>query len=101
VREKHQDRVFAVRDRTGREIVLTQERWSHIQIRHPEVQEGYLTDIERELVEAYEIHYWPDRNEEWHYLKKVGPTRWLKVVIVWDDPEHGRIITMFPRRSKP
>ncbi len=92
---------MSVRDRRGREVILAEERWSHIRERHPELDEEWvLAGLRRELVEPYEIHYWPDRNEEWHYLKKVGPSRWLKVVVVWDDPEHGRIITMFPRRSK-
>ena len=39
--------------------------------------------------------------EEWFYAKAVGPSRWLKVVVVFDAPDPGRIITAFPRRRKP
>jgi hypothetical protein len=40
-------------------------------------------------------------DEEWFYLVGVGPSRWLKVVVVFDSPSSGLIITAFPRRRKP
>ena len=39
--------------------------------------------------------------EEWFYLSNAGPSRWLKVVVVYDSPVSGPIITAFPRRRKP
>lgn len=44
---------------------------------------------------------WLAAGEEWFYLHDAGPSRWLKVVVVFDRPASGRIITAFPRRRKP
>jgi hypothetical protein len=41
------------------------------------------------------------RGEEWFYLANAGPSRWLKVVVVFESRDSGRIITAFPRRRKP
>jgi hypothetical protein len=38
--------------------------------------------------------------EEWFYSEGVGPIRFLKVVVAYDDLQ-GRIITAFARRSMP
>lgn len=40
-------------------------------------------------------------DEEWLYLEGAGPSRWLKVVVVFDSDGSGRIITAFARRRKP
>lgn len=40
-------------------------------------------------------------DEEWFYLRDAGPSRWLKVVVLFEGPTTGRIITAFPRRRKP
>jgi hypothetical protein len=40
-------------------------------------------------------------DEEWLYLEGAGPSRWLKVVVVFDSENRGRIITSFARRRKP
>jgi hypothetical protein len=39
-------------------------------------------------------------NEEWFYLGGVGPSRWLKVVVLYER-ELGWVVTAFPRRSFP
>jgi hypothetical protein len=93
--------VGATRDPDGRRVVLTQERWEHIiePDGHPE-----LSPYQNEIVEAVRA---PDRrlegwepNEEWFYLGHVGPSRWLKAVVIYEGVE-GRIITAFPRRAFP
>jgi hypothetical protein len=88
------------RDPRGREIVLTGERWEHITAGHPELeahQEEVLRAVEAPTQTA------PGRapDEEWFYLADAGPSRWLKVVVVFDSASSGRIITAFPRRRKP
>jgi hypothetical protein len=92
--------LLTVRDDRGREIALNEEQWAHVKARHPELDDSLLPDLARELRSPYRIHYWPPR-EEWFYFKKLGPSYCLKVVVVFDRPERGRIITMFPRRSIP
>jgi hypothetical protein len=42
-----------------------------------------------------------EADEEWLYLEGAGPSRWLKVVVVFDSANRGRIITSFARRRKP
>jgi hypothetical protein len=88
-----------MRDPNGRLVELTAERWSHITAGHPELA-PHLADV----VQAVEK---PDRqlpgrapHEEWFYLEDVGPSRWLKVVVHYEQGT-GRIITAFARRSMP
>jgi hypothetical protein len=85
---------------TGREIVLTDERWKHIIDRHPELAHARRA-LEVELQEPYFMFRGRDPDEHWLYLKKVGPTRWLKIVVVWESPSRGLTITAFPRRMMP
>ncbi len=90
------------RDPDGRRVDLTQERWDHIvdaENGHPE-----LDPLQAEVTRAVEA---PDRrspgrapNEEWFYSADIGPSRWLKVVVVFDEGR-GSIITAFPRRALP
>ena len=93
---------FETRDPEGRIVVLTEERWNHIVDPtggHPELvphRDEVLTAIRK-----------PDARlagrapgEEWFYLRSWGPSRWIKVVVSFEG-EIGRILTAFPRRSKP
>lgn len=41
-----------------------------------------------------------DPAEEWFYLADAGPSRWIKVVVLFEGG-NGRIITAFPRRAFP
>ena len=89
-----------LKDAQGREVSLSPERWLHIVSAHPEI-EPYEAEICR-AVEAPTTNL-PGRepDEEWLYLEGVGPSRWLKVVVVFDREGSGRIITAFARRRKP
>jgi hypothetical protein len=62
-------------DPLGRTVQLAEERWQHIIDGHP-----YMTPF---------------------YLRGAGPSRWLKVVVAFDEDSVGSIRTAFPRRSKP
>jgi hypothetical protein len=94
------DEPQTIRDREGREVLLSPERWQHIVSGHPEIEV-----FEREVRQAIEspMAVLPGREpgEEWLYLEGAGPSRWLKVVVAFDNAERGRIITAFARRRKP
>lgn len=89
----------AVLDPAGRPVVLTAARWQHIVNGHPELaphRDAVLRTVQR-----------PTRQragrraaEVWYYLAGAGPSRWLKVVVAYEQ-EQGRIITAFGRRSMP
>lgn len=82
------------------EVLLTAERWQHIVDGHPEL-EAHETDVVRAVETPPEIAPGRAPDEEWLYLAAAGPGRWLKVVVIFDTPTTGRIITAFPRRRKP
>lgn len=90
----------STRDPRGREVVLAAERWDHIIDGHPELKR-YESDILRAIETPSETAPGREPDEEWFYLADAGPSRWLKVVVVFDTAGSGRIITAFPRRSKP
>jgi hypothetical protein len=91
----------AVIDPDGRRVELSDERWRHI-IRsdgHPE-----LAGLQSEMLRAVQA---PDRrqtaprsNEEWFFLLEAGPSRWLQVVVAYED-DRGWIVTAFGRRKDP
>lgn len=93
---------FETRDPEGRIVVLTEERWNQIvdpDGGHPEMapcREEVLTAVTKPDTQL------PGRapGEEWFYLKSWGPSRWIKVVVLFEGGS-GRILTAFPRRSKP
>ena len=86
-------------DPDGRRVALTEERWQHICDGHPE-----LAALQAEVLRAIQT---PSRRlggsepaEEWFYLAGPGPSRWLKVVVLFAG-ESGRIIPSFPGRALP
>jgi hypothetical protein len=87
-------------DRQGREVLLSPERWRHIVSAHPEI-EVYVKEIGRAVEAPSAVIAGREPDEEWLYLDGAGPSRWLKVVVVFDGAGSGRIITAFARRRKP
>jgi hypothetical protein len=89
----------AVTDPDGRRVELTDERWSHISERHPEVkphEDAILRTVGQ-----------PDRrvagsldNEQWYYAKTAAPSNWLKVVVAYAGGR-GYIVTAHARKSMP
>jgi len=88
-----------VTDPNGRAVTLSAERWSHILDAHPELgafQTAVLQAVERPTKNLHG----PDPGEEWCYLQGVGPSRWLKVVVIYGTGT-GFIATAFARRRVP
>lgn len=94
------DEPKTIRDREGREILLSPERWQHIVSGHPEI-EFYEQEVRRAVESPTTVLEGREPGEEWLYLEGAGPSRWLKVVVAFDNAERGRIITAFARRRKP
>jgi hypothetical protein len=92
--------VRSVRDPEGREISLDSERWAHIIDGHPELRETQ-EEVLRAVESPSEVLAGRAPDEKWFYLEGAGPSRWLKVVVVFDRVGSGRIITAFGRRRKP
>ncbi|MGH9060407.1 MAG: hypothetical protein ACRDZY_12970 [Acidimicrobiales bacterium] len=88
-----------VEDPEGRSVRLTEERWSHIVAGHPELQD-HEQAILRAVVAPSRTMPGRRTGEEWCYLEGAGPSRWLKVVVAYEDMS-GAIITAFARRSIP
>ena len=88
-----------VNDPGGLPIALTDERWRHILLRHPEMG-THLTGIAACV--SVPTHILPGRSpaESWHYLENSGPSRYLKVVIAYHGGR-GYVRTAFGRRSFP
>jgi len=88
------------RDPWGHRVVLTHDRWLHIIKAHPEL-ERLRADVLHAAHAPTVVHPGRAADERWFYLANVGPSRWLKVVVVLDPGGFGRIITAFPRRRHP
>lgn len=87
-------------DPDGRSVDLTGERWAHIADGHPE-----LARYRNEVLETVRApsRRGPGRSlgEEWFYGERVGPSRWLKVIVRYEATGRGWIVTAFARRSMP
>lgn len=94
------DKPRKIRDRQGRDVLLSAERWQHIVSAHPEI-EVHEDEILRAVESPTTALPGRESDEEWLYLEGAGPSRWLKVVVVFDGQGNGRIITAFARRRKP
>jgi hypothetical protein len=85
----------------GRRVELTAERWRHIIAcdRHPELAD-LQDDVLRAVTQPTRTRSGREPDETWFYLHGVGPSQWLKVVVVFK-AERGYIVTAFPRRRLP
>jgi hypothetical protein len=88
-------------DPLGRKVQLTEERWNHIVEGHPYMA-PFRADVMRAIEEPTHRIEQPRPDQDWFYLQGAGPSRWLKVVVAFDeDSIIGSVRTAFPRRSKP
>ena len=88
-----------VADPDGRPVVLTRQAWEHITSRHPE-----LRPFRGAIVAAVRAptvrRGGRKQGEEWFYLRVLGPSRWIKVVVTYRGGL-GQIRTAFARRAFP
>jgi hypothetical protein len=91
--------VSTVVDPLGRTVHLTVERWEHIIDGHPYMA-PHCAEVPRAVQEPTERIAQPRPGQGWFYLEGAGPSRWLKVVVAFDEESVGSIRTAFPRRSK-
>lgn len=82
----------------SRPIVLSEERWAHVLARHPELG-ACRAEVLAVLANPAQRVAGSHPNEEWLYGPG-GPSRWLKVVVHWDQ-DSGSVVTAFARRSLP
>jgi hypothetical protein len=89
-------------DPDGRRVELTVERWEHIvddHVGHPELA-AYRGDVMLAVSEPHEHRPGRRDNELWYFRRNVGPSRWLQVVVAYEE-ERGWIVTAFGRRRDP
>ncbi len=87
-------------DPLGRAVRLAEERWRHIVDGHPYMA-PFRAEVLRAIAEPTELIEQPRPGQDWFYLRSAGPSRWLKVVVAFDEDSVGSIRTAFPRRDKP
>lgn len=86
-------------DSDGRTVVLDDEGWDHILHEHPE-----LGPYRQEIMAAVNSpgHRRPDPRpgRERYYSRDVGRSRWLFVVVHYDE-KPARIVTAYANRKDP
>ena len=88
--------IFEVKDKSGRKIHLSDERWKHLNQEHPEVA-PYLEDIKETLKNPVKItEYELDENVRYYYkyFKERESAKYLLVIVKYLN-EHGFIITAY------
>ena len=86
--------IFEVKDKTGRLIYLTEERWSHITTTHSEMT-IYLEEIKQTLTNPIKIilHEKGGLRNYYLYLKhRKHPEKYLRVIVKYLN-DHGFVIT--------
>jgi hypothetical protein len=86
-------------DPDGRVVVLTRERWGHILAGHPELA-ACRPLVMRAI--GRPDHRAPDllTTRERYFLRGVGPSRWLRVVVDFSEAE-AEVVTAFAERRDP
>ncbi len=86
-------------DFQGRSVVLSLAAWKHICDEHPEL--STLRDAVIAVVREPMEHVSGRKpNEEWYFGQGFGPSRYVKVVVHYEE-DAGQIWTAFPRRRFP
>lgn len=88
-------------DPDGRRVELTVERWRHIihQDGHPELT-AFQAAVLCAVQDPDERRMAPRGNEQWFFVRDIGPSRWLQVVVAYE-ADRGFIVTAFGRRKDP
>jgi hypothetical protein len=90
-----------VRDPDGNRVVISEFLWQGKVLRdHPELALHFAAVVR--AITAPD-HVAPDpsfKNRRQHFLREVGPSRWLRVVLSYEQ-EPARLVTAFPNRKDP
>jgi hypothetical protein len=88
-------------DPGGVRVVVAAQLWREKVLRdHPEL-ESHLADVLRAVAEPDLIASDPAyESRRRHYLRDIGPSRWLLVVVSYEQ-EPARVITAFGNRKDP
>jgi hypothetical protein len=100
-RVKAEGIVGEANDRDGARVVLPEHVWNDKLLRdHPEL-EAHRADVLRTVGEPDHVAADPVyENRRRYYLKDAGPSRWLLVVVSYEQ-EPARIISAFGNRKDP
>jgi hypothetical protein len=88
-------------DPDGNRVVVPAPRWQEKVLRdHPEL-DSHFADVLRAFSQPNHIAADPTfANRRHHYLRDAGPSRWLLVVLSYEQ-EPARLVTAFPNRKDP
>jgi hypothetical protein len=86
-------------DPDGVPVDLTDTQWDHICEQRPRLAE-LRDEILRSVSKPDATAPGKKPNETWFFLRGVGPTAWLRVVVAYEG-RRGWIVTAFPRRRYP
>lgn len=87
-------RVFETKDKTGRNIYLTDERLTHINLEHPEVA-PYLKEFEATLKLPTKVTQYPyDKHTQYFYRYFKSEGHYLLIIVKYLNGE-GFIITAY------
>ena len=96
-----EESIGETRDPDGKRVVVVARLWQEKVLRdHPELG-AHLGDVLRAISDP--DHVAPDPsfdNRRHHYLRDIGPSRWLRVVLSYEQAP-ARLITAFPNRKDP
>ena len=91
------ERLLGVKDRKGRDVYLTKERWSHISMEHPEVS-SYVNEFETVLNKPTKIvEYTHDKSVCYyykHFKSRKDKPAFLLIIVKYLNGE-GFIITAY------
>ena len=95
------DPVGEARDPEGMRVIVPAGLWTGKVLRgHPELA-PHLADVLRAVAEPDRVLPDPVYEGRWrHYLRGAGPSRWLLVVVSYEQ-EPARVISAFGNRKDP
>ncbi len=89
-----------IRDSEGRHVVLLTRIWAEkITVDHPELRD-HLDDVVNTVAAPDHAEADPRVGRARYYRRGVGPSRWLLVVVSFEQ-EPGRVITALATRKDP
>ena len=83
----------------GQRIVLTASAWDHISFEHPEMVDHRSAILET-AGSPEVVHDDPRPGRRRHYRFQAGPSRWLRVIVDFNQ-EPAQIVTAHAHRKEP